>query len=107
MASSTASPVAYGPDTVFTRLAVIHWTITGGPNGSSDTYETVIESGLCTVTSKPVRKPLLIMTMDPVSLLKLISGVGRPMMMFMTGKIRAKGDLGLAADMSKLFNVPI
>ena len=40
------------------------------------------------------------MTMDPVTFLKVVSGSGNPMMMFMTGKIKAKGDLGLAANMT-------
>jgi SCP-2 sterol transfer family len=85
--------------------AVIHWIITGGPNGS-DTYETVIENGACTVTREPVREPKLAMTMDPVTFLKVVSGDGNPMMMFMTGKIKAKGDLGLAANVAKLFDIP-
>ena len=72
----------------------------------SDTYETVIENGACTVTNKPVREPKLAMTMDPVTFLKVVSGDGNPMMMFMTGKIKAKGDLGLAANMAKLFDIP-
>ena len=85
--------------------AVIHWVITGGPNGS-DTYETVIENGACTVTNQPARDPKLAMTMDPVTFLKVVSGDGNPMMMFMTGKIKAKGDLGLAAQVAKLFDIP-
>ncbi len=85
--------------------AVIHWVISGGPNGS-DTYETVIEDGACTVTNQPARDPKLAMTMDPVTFLKVVSGDGNPMMMFMTGKIKAKGDLGLAANVAKLFDIP-
>jgi hypothetical protein len=86
--------------------AVIHWIITGGADGTSDTYETVIENGACTVTSQPAREPKLAMTMDPVTFLKVVSGDGNPMMMFMTGKIKAKGDLGLAANVAKLFDIP-
>ena len=37
---------------------------------------------------------------------RLVSGDGNPMMMFMTGKIKAKGDLGLAANVAKLFDIP-
>ena len=121
---STIADVMAGPDRakiiheVFSRMptlfradragaahAVIHWTITGGPGGS-DTYETVIENGACTVTHQPVRDPKLAMTMDPVTFLKVVSGDGNPMMMFMTGKIKAKGDLGLAAQIAKLFDIP-
>jgi putative sterol carrier protein len=86
--------------------AVVHWNITGAPGGGVDSYETVIENGACTVTNKPERDPKLAMTMDPVTFLKVVSGDGNPMMMFMTGKIKAKGDLGLAANIAKLFDLP-
>src|SRR3954464_4189588 len=36
--------------------AVIHWIISGGPNGS-DTYETVIENGGGTGTNPPASRP--------------------------------------------------
>ncbi|GAA4595533.1 putative sterol carrier protein [Actinoplanes octamycinicus] len=85
--------------------AVIHWIITG-PNGASNTYETVIENGACTVTNEPVREPKLAMTMDAVTFLKVVAGDGNPMMLFMTGKIKAKGDLALAASIAKLFDIP-
>ncbi|AEV81127.1 acyl-CoA synthase [Actinoplanes sp. SE50] len=85
--------------------AVIHWIITG-PNGLSNPYETVIENGQCTVTNEPVRDPKLAMTMDAVTFLKVVAGDGNPMMLFMTGKIKAKGDLSLAANIAKLFDIP-
>ena len=95
-------PTLFRADRAADTRAVIHWTITGG----DDTYETVIENGACTVTNQPVRDPKLAMTMDPVTFLKVVSGDGNPMMMFMTGKIKAKGDLGLAAQVAKLFDIP-
>jgi putative sterol carrier protein len=98
-------PSLFRPEKAGTTSAVIHWIISGGPNGS-DTYETVIENGACTVTNQPAREPKLAMTMDPVTFLKVVSGDGNPMMMFMTGKIKAKGDLGLAANVAKLFDIP-
>ncbi len=84
--------------------AVIHWIITG-PD-ASNTYETVIENGACTVTNEPAREPKLAMTMDAVTFLKVVAGDGNPMMLFMTGKIKAKGDLALAASIAKLFDLP-
>jgi putative sterol carrier protein len=99
-------PTLFRADRAGATQAVIHWNITGGPGGSTDTYETVIENGACTVTNQPVREPKLAMTMDPVTFLKVVSGDGNPMMMFMTGKIKAKGDLGLAAQVAKLFDIP-
>ena len=98
-------PTLFRADRAGATRAVIHWSITGGPGGA-DTYETVIEDGACTVTNQPARDPKLAMTMDPVTFLKVVSGDGNPMMMFMTGKIKAKGDLGLAAQVAKLFDIP-
>jgi hypothetical protein len=99
-------PTLFRPEKAGNTSAVIHWIITGGPAGASDTYETVIENGACTVTNQAAREPKLAMTMDPVTFLKVVSGDGNPMMMFMTGKIKAKGDLGLAANVAKLFDIP-
>ena len=99
-------PTLFRADRAGNTQAVIHWNITGAPGGGSDTYETVIENGTCAVTGQPVREPKLAMTMDPVTFLKVVSGDGNPMMMFMTGKIKAKGDLGLAAQVAKLFDLP-
>jgi putative sterol carrier protein len=99
-------PTLFRADRAGDTQAVIHWNITGGPGGGSDSYETVIENGACTVTNQPAREPKLAMTMDPVTFLKVVSGDGNPMMMFMTGKIKAKGDLGLAAQVAKLFDIP-
>lgn len=99
-------PTLFRPEKAGNTTAVIHWIITGGAGGASDTYETVIENGACTVTSQPARDPKLAMTMDAVTFLKVVSGDGNPMMLFMTGKIKAKGDLGLAANVAKLFDIP-
>jgi putative sterol carrier protein len=98
-------PSLFRPEKAGNTSAVIHWIITGGAAGG-DTYETVIENGACTVTNQAARDPKLAMTMDPVTFLKVVSGDGNPMMMFMTGKIKAKGDLGLAAQVAKLFDIP-
>lgn len=99
-------PTLFRAEKAGNTQAVIHWNISGATGGATDTYETVIENGACTVTKEPVRDPKLSMTMDPVTFLKVVSGDGNPMMMFMTGKIKAKGDLGLAANVAKLFDIP-
>jgi putative sterol carrier protein len=99
-------PTLFRADRAGDTQAVIHWNITGGPDGGTDSYETVIENGTCTVTDTPAREPKLAMTMDAVTFLKVVSGDGNPMMLFMTGKVKAKGDLGLAANIAKLFDIP-
>ncbi|MBF9131329.1 SCP2 sterol-binding domain-containing protein [Plantactinospora sp. S1510] len=99
-------PALFRADRAGSTNAVIHWTITGAADGGSDTYEIVIENGTCQVSETPSRDPKLSLTMGPVEFLKIVSGGANPVMMFMTGKLKAKGDLGLAANIANLFDIP-
>jgi SCP-2 sterol transfer family len=99
-------PASFRPDRAGGTDAVVHWTITGRPDGGSDTYEVVIADGACTVSDSPQREPRLTLTLGPVEFLKVVSSNGNPVMMFMTGKLKAKGDLGLAANIANLFDLP-
>ncbi|WP_422772643.1 SCP2 sterol-binding domain-containing protein [Plantactinospora sp. WMMC1484] len=105
-ATFTRMPTLFRADRAGNTNTVIHWTITGRPDGGSDTYEIVIENGTCQVSDTPQREPKLTLTMGPVEFLKVVSGSANPVMMFMTGKLKAKGDLGLAANIANLFDIP-
>jgi putative sterol carrier protein len=85
---------------------VIHWTIGGRPDGGSDTYEVVIADGVCSVSPAPAAEPKLAITVGGADFLHLLAGVANPMVMFMTGKVKAKGDLTLAANLATLFDLP-
>ncbi|GAA2634310.1 hypothetical protein GCM10010399_78610 [Dactylosporangium fulvum] len=99
-------PELFRPDRAGSTNAVIHWTITERSDGGVDTYELVIANGACTLSPSPDQDPKLAITVGPVDFLKVVSGAGNPMMMFMTGKLKAKGDLGLAANIANLFDIP-
>jgi len=99
-------PSLFRPDRAGNTNAVIHWTITGRADGGSDTYEIVIADGECKLSESADNEPKLALTMGPADFLKVTSGNGNPVMMFMTGKLKAKGDLGLAANIANLFNIP-
>ena len=99
-------PSLFRADRAGSTNAVIHWIITGRPDGGTDTYEVVIADGTCTVNETPQHDPKLRLTMGPVEFLKIVSGGANPVMMFMTGKLKAKGDLGLAANIANLFDIP-
>jgi putative sterol carrier protein len=99
-------PTLFRADRAGATNAVIHWNITDRPDGGVDTYEIVIEKGTCTLSPSADRDPKLSLTMGPVEFLKVVSGAGNPVMMFMTGKLKAKGDLGLAANIANLFDIP-
>jgi hypothetical protein len=99
-------PSMFRADRAGTTSTVIHWSVSGTPDGGADTYELVIADGACTLSPKPENDPKLAITVSPLDFVKVISGNGNPMMMFMTGKLKAKGDLGLAANIANLFDIP-
>ncbi|WP_432982352.1 SCP2 sterol-binding domain-containing protein [Dactylosporangium sp. CA-233914] len=99
-------PELFRADRAGSTNAVIHWNITGAPDSGADSYELVIANGACALSPAPDQDPKLSITVGPVDFLKVVSGVGNPMMMFMTGKLKAKGDLGLAANIANLFDIP-
>jgi putative sterol carrier protein len=99
-------PSLFRADRAGSTDAVIHWTITGRGDGGADTYEVVISDGTCTASNDPQHEPKLAITVGPIDFLKVISGSGNPTMLFMTGKLKAKGDIGLAAQIPNLFDIP-
>jgi putative sterol carrier protein len=99
-------PSLFRADRAGSTNAVIHWNITGRPDGGADTYEVAIENGECAVSETAEREPKLSLTMGPVEFLKVVTGNANPVMMFMSGKLKAKGDLGLAANIANLFTIP-
>jgi putative sterol carrier protein len=99
-------PAQFRADKAGNTNAVIHWNIGGRPDGGTDTYEVVIADGACTVSAAPAADPKLTVGIGGADFLQLISGSANPMMMFMTGKLKAKGDLGLAANLANLFDLP-
>ncbi|MGH8794646.1 MAG: SCP2 sterol-binding domain-containing protein [Stackebrandtia sp.] len=104
-------------DEVFSRMggqyagnkkisAVVHWKILDRPGGGYDCYETVLESGGCVVNSEPRNEPRVTVKLTGEQFLKLASGNGSPTTMFFTGKLKLSGDIGFAAGLSNLFNIP-
>jgi putative sterol carrier protein len=99
-------PTLFRPDKAGNTSAVIHWHIGDRPDGGADTYELVIADGTCVLSPAPAHEPKLSVSLGGVDFLKLVSGSANPMMLFMTQKLKAKGDLGLAARIADLFDIP-
>lgn len=99
-------PAQFRADKAGDRSARIDFRITGGPGDSSDTYAVVVEGGTCRIEPGASESPDLSLMLGPVEFLKLITGSGNPAMMFMMGKIKARGDIGLAAALSNWFETP-
>jgi putative sterol carrier protein len=99
-------PALFRADRAGNTSAVIHWNVGDGPDGRVDSYELVIADGKCVLSPKPEHEPKLALSLGQADFLKVVSGNANPVMMFMTGKLKAKGDLGLAAKIADLFDIP-
>ena len=99
-------PHVFRPENAGGRNARINFRVTGGPGDSSDTYAVVVTDGVCTVEKDPAEEPDLSLMLGPAEFLKLITGSGNPAMMFMTGKVKARGDLVLATGLAHWFEAP-
>jgi SCP-2 sterol transfer family protein len=99
-------PGTFRPDRAGSVNAVIHWIIGDRPDGGADTYELVIANGTCELSPKPEHEPKVALNIGALDFLKVVSGNGNPVMLFMTGKLKAKGDLGLAANIANYFDIP-
>jgi len=86
--------------------AVIHWKILDRPDGGYDHYELIIEGGHASLSGTPSREPTLEFRIGPVHFLRLVTGNAAGPMLFMTGKLKIKGDLALAARAPGFFEIP-
>ncbi|KZB85015.1 SCP2 sterol-binding domain-containing protein [Amycolatopsis regifaucium] len=94
-------------DRAKTLHAVVHWRLSGGNgDGGYDRYETVISHGECTVSSQMKEKPRVTITIAPVDFFRLITHQATPAVLFVTGKIKVKGDLAFATGLIGFFDLP-
>lgn len=94
-------------DRAATVRAVIHWRLTGGVGeGGYDRYESIIEDGTCVAHEGRTRDPRATITLHPADFLRLITRNASGPVLFMTGKLKIRGDLGFAAGLTGLFDLP-
>nr|WP_042183823.1 SCP2 sterol-binding domain-containing protein [Kibdelosporangium sp. MJ126-NF4]CEL15885.1 hypothetical protein [Kibdelosporangium sp. MJ126-NF4]CTQ93810.1 hypothetical protein [Kibdelosporangium sp. MJ126-NF4] len=87
--------------------AVVHWRFSGGAGeGGYDRYETVIVDGACTVNQDMANSSRVTITMPPQDFLRLITSNASAPVLFMTGKLKLRGDLAFAAGMLSMFDLP-
>lgn len=99
-------PHQFRPDKAGDRTARIAFRVTGGPGGSSDTYGVRIDRGTCSVDPSAAQSPDLSLMLGPAEFLRLITGTGNPAMMFIMGKVKARGDLSIAPGLASWFEAP-
>jgi putative sterol carrier protein len=82
--------------------ATIQYDITGDQGG---TWNAVIKDGACNVSQGAAGSPNLTLTMSSQDWLDMTGGKLSGQMAFMSGKLKLKGDMGLAMKVGSLFQV--
>lgn len=87
--------------------AVVHWRFSGGSGEDGyDRYASVISGGTCSTSREASAEPRVTITMSPYDFLRLITSNASAPVLFMTGKLKVRGDLAFAASMMGLFDLP-
>ena len=82
--------------------AVIQYDISGEGGG---TWHAIIKDGTCTVNQGTGTNPNLTLQMASQDWLDMLSGKQSGQMLFMSGKLKVKGDMGLAMKLGSLFSM--
>lgn len=102
----TNMPDVFRPEKAGATDAVVHWRVGDRADGDFDTYELIIADGTCVRSPRPEREPKLVLTIGGVEFLRVVTGNANPLALFMRGKMKAKGDLGLATRIPSMFDPP-
>jgi putative sterol carrier protein len=82
--------------------ATIQYDISGEQGG---TWHAVIKDGACVVNAGPAVNPTLTLNMSSQDWLDMLAGKLSGQMAFMSGKLKLKGDMGLAMKIGSMFSV--
>ncbi|MFD3652998.1 SCP2 sterol-binding domain-containing protein [Streptomyces sp. NPDC058620] len=94
----------FRPEAAGQLQALIRWKITGE---SDEVFETSIAGGRCSVREgRSEAEPRTTLVMADTEFLKLVSGNGSPVTMFMLRKLKVAGDVGLASGLTRYFDIP-
>jgi len=97
-----AMPGRFKADRAAGTNAVIQYDISGDGGG---TWNAVIKDGACTVTPGPGTNPNLTLQVSAQDWLDMTGGKQNPQMLFMSGKLKLKGDMGLAMKLGSIFAI--
>ena len=82
--------------------ATIQYDISGDGGGS---WNAVIKDGTCQVNQGAATNPSLTIAMTSQDWLDMLSGKQSGQMLFMSGKLKVKGDMGLAMKLGSMFSM--
>ncbi len=96
-------PEAFQADKAQGIDATFQWDISGGQGGQ---WYVDIKDSQCQVHQGTSASPNITLTISDENFVKLITGRLDGTMAFMTGKLKLKGDMGLAMRLGGLFRMP-
>ena len=97
-----AMPARFKADRAQGVKAVIQYDITGEGGG---TFHVTIADGKCSLAEGPATSPSLTLIMVTPDWLDMVSGKLNGQMAFMSGKLKLKGDMGLAMKLAGMFGI--
>jgi putative sterol carrier protein len=100
--SFAAMPGRFRPDKASGTSATIQYDISGDGGG---TWNAVIKDGACTVNQGAAASPNLTLSISAQDWLDMLSGKQSGQMLFMSGKLKVKGDMGLAMKLGSMFSM--
>src|SRR5499433_1769935 len=95
-------PSRFRADRAAGTNATIQYDISGEGGG---TWHAVIKDGACTVKDGAATNPTLTLQIAAQDWLDMVSGKQAGQMLFMSGKLKAKGDMGLAMKLGSMFSM--
>jgi putative sterol carrier protein len=100
--SFEAMPGRFRPDKASGTNATIQYDISGDGGG---TWNAVIKDGTCTVNPGAATNPNLTLQIAAQDWVDMLSGKQSGQMLFMSGKLKVKGDMGLAMKLGSMFSM--
>ena len=95
-----AMPGRFRADKASGTNATIQYEISGEGGG---TWNAVIKDGSCAVSQGAASNPNLTLQISAQDWLDMLSGKQSGQMLFMSGKLKVKGDMGLAMKLGAMF----
>ncbi len=100
--SFDAMPSRFRSDKATGTSAVIQYDVSGEGGG---TWNAVIKDGACAVSPGAAQNPNLTLQISAQDWLDMLSGKQSGQMLFMSGKLKVKGDMGLAMKLGSMFSM--